>query len=125
MMRALAAQTARHRLRWWALALLCGAFFMVIIDGAIVIVALPSTDADLGSASGLQWVISAHALTIAGLLLLGGRAADLLNVLALLLLGRPRAAGGAHRAQPFSDARGQMIEAVRSARYSTARSSGN
>jgi EmrB/QacA subfamily drug resistance transporter len=66
--------------RWWALALLCGAFFMVIVDGAIVIVALPSIDADLGfSASGLQWVISAYALTLAGLLLLGGRAADLLG----------------------------------------------
>jgi MFS family permease len=66
--------------RWWALALLCGAFFMVIVDGAIVIVALPSIDADLGfSASGLQWVISAYALTLGGLLLLGGRAADLLG----------------------------------------------
>jgi EmrB/QacA subfamily drug resistance transporter len=53
---------------------------MVIVDGAIVIVALPSIDADLGfSASGLQWVISAYALTLAGLLLLGGRAADLLG----------------------------------------------
>jgi EmrB/QacA subfamily drug resistance transporter len=66
--------------RWWALVLLCGAFFMVIVDGAIVIVALPSIDADLGfSASSLQWVISAYALTLAGLLLLGGRAADLLG----------------------------------------------
>jgi len=66
--------------RWWALALLCGAFFMVILDGAIVIVAVPAIDADLGfSASGLQWVISAYALTLAGLLLLGGRAADLLG----------------------------------------------
>jgi EmrB/QacA subfamily drug resistance transporter len=66
--------------RWWALALLCGAFFMVILDGAIVIVALPSIDADLAfSASGLQWVISAYAVALAGLLLLGGRAADLLG----------------------------------------------
>jgi EmrB/QacA subfamily drug resistance transporter len=66
--------------RWWALALLCAAFFMVILDGAIVIVAVPAIDADLGfSAGGLQWVISAYALTLAGLLLLGGRAADLLG----------------------------------------------
>ena len=66
--------------RWWALALLCGAFFMVILDANIVIVALPSIDGDLGfSEQGLQWVISAYALTFAGLLLLGGRAADLLG----------------------------------------------
>jgi MFS family permease len=46
--------------RWWALALLCGAFFMVILDAAIVIVALPSVEADLGfSEQGLQWVLSA------------------------------------------------------------------
>jgi EmrB/QacA subfamily drug resistance transporter len=66
--------------RWQALALLCGAFFMVILDAAIVIVALPSIQADLGfSEQGLQWVVSAYALTFAGLLLLGGRAADLLG----------------------------------------------
>jgi MFS family permease len=66
--------------RWWALALLCGAFFMVILDAAIVIVALPSIGADLGfSEQGLQWVISAYAVTFGGLLLLGGRAADLLG----------------------------------------------
>jgi EmrB/QacA subfamily drug resistance transporter len=66
--------------RWWVLALLCGAYFMVILDTAIVIVALPSIQADLGfSERGLQWVISAYALTFAGLLLLGGRAADLLG----------------------------------------------
>ena len=58
--------------RWWALALLCGAFLMVILDAAIVIVALPSIEADLSfSEQGLQWVISAYALTFAGLLLLG------------------------------------------------------
>src|SRR5262245_23806129 len=64
--------------RWWALALLCGAFFMVILDAAIVTVALPSIEHDLDfSVRGLQWVVSAYALTFAGLLLLGGRAADL------------------------------------------------
>jgi EmrB/QacA subfamily drug resistance transporter len=66
--------------RWWALALLCGAFFMVILDGTILLVALPSIGADLGfSEHGLQWVLSAYALTFGGLLLLGGRAADLLG----------------------------------------------
>jgi EmrB/QacA subfamily drug resistance transporter len=74
--------------RWYALALLCGAFFMVILDANIVIVALPSIDADLGfSEQGLQWVISAYALTFAGLLLLGGRAADLLGRRRLFMVG--------------------------------------
>jgi MFS family permease len=66
--------------RWRVLALLCGAFFMVILDASIVFVALPSIAADLGfSEQGLQWVVSAYALTFGGLLLLGGRAADLLG----------------------------------------------
>ena len=66
--------------RWRALALLCGAFFMVILDASIVFVALPSIETDLGfSEQGLQWVVSAYALTFGGLLLLGGRAADLLG----------------------------------------------
>src|ERR687893_1330479 len=66
--------------RWRALALLCGAFFMVILDAAIVVVALPSIEGDLGfRPEDLQWVLSAYALTFGGLLLLGGRAADLLG----------------------------------------------
>ena len=66
--------------RWRALALLCGAFFMVLLDGTITIVALPSTGAGLRfSEQGLQWVLSAYALTFGSLLLLGGRAADLLG----------------------------------------------
>jgi EmrB/QacA subfamily drug resistance transporter len=74
--------------RWWALALLCGAFFMVILDAAIVTVALPSIEDDLGfSAQGLQWVVSAYALTFAGLLLLGGRAADLLGRRRMFMVG--------------------------------------
>jgi EmrB/QacA subfamily drug resistance transporter len=74
--------------RWWALALLCGAFFMVILDAAIVTVALPSIEKDLGfTAQGLQWVVSAYALTFAGLLLLGGRAADLLGRRRMFMIG--------------------------------------
>jgi EmrB/QacA subfamily drug resistance transporter len=74
--------------RWWALALLCGAFFMVLLDGTIVLVALPSIQADLGfSEQGLQWVLSAYALTFGGLLLLGGRAADLLGRRRLFMTG--------------------------------------
>jgi EmrB/QacA subfamily drug resistance transporter len=74
--------------RWWALALLCGAFFMVVLDATIVLVALPSIQADLGfSEQGLQWVLSAYALTFGGLLLLGGRAADLLGRRRLFMIG--------------------------------------
>src|SRR4029453_3422056 len=63
---------------WWALALLCGAFFMVILDRAIVTVALPSIEKQLDfSAQGLQWVVSAYALTFPCLPLLGRRAAAL------------------------------------------------
>jgi EmrB/QacA subfamily drug resistance transporter len=66
--------------RWWALALLCGAFFMVILDASIVFVALPSITAELSfSPQALQWVVTAYLLTFGGLLLLGGRAADLLG----------------------------------------------
>ena len=74
--------------RWKALALLCTAFFMVILDSAIVIVALPSIEADLAfSAGDLQWVLSAYLLTFGGLLLLGGRAADLLGRRRMFIVG--------------------------------------
>src|SRR5499426_1002067 len=80
--------TAPDPRRWWALALLCGAFFMVILDAAIVTVALPSIEDELSfSPQGLQWVVSAYALTFAGLLLLGGRAADLLGRRRVFMVG--------------------------------------
>jgi EmrB/QacA subfamily drug resistance transporter len=66
--------------RWWALALLCSAFFMVVLDVSIVNVALPSIQKDLHFApADLQWILSAYALTFGGFLLLGGRTADLLG----------------------------------------------
>src|SRR5919197_5085943 len=66
--------------RWKALALLCTAFFMVILDSSIVLVALPSIDADLAfSPEDLPWVMSAYFVGFGGLLLLGGRVADLLG----------------------------------------------
>jgi EmrB/QacA subfamily drug resistance transporter len=68
------------RRKWLALALLCVVQFMVVLDIAIVNVALPSIQVDLGfSQENLQWVISAYALVFGGFLLLGGRAADLLG----------------------------------------------
>jgi hypothetical protein len=63
-----------------ALALLCPAFFMVILDAQTGILGLPSIEADLGlSASGAQWVLSAYPLSLVGLLLLGSHSADLLG----------------------------------------------
>ncbi|HLH99789.1 MAG TPA: MFS transporter, partial [Acidimicrobiales bacterium] len=60
------------------LLLCCMAQFMVVLDVSIVLVALPQMRHDLGlSASGEQWVVNAYTLTFAGLLMLGGRAADL------------------------------------------------
>src|SRR6186713_914032 len=71
---------SQDRRRWLALALLCVVQFMVVLDIAIVNVALPSIQVDLGfSQENLQWVISAYALVFGGFLLLGGRAADLLG----------------------------------------------
>ena len=76
------------RRRWLALALLSAVQFMVVLDIAIVNVALPSIQVDLGfSESNLQWVISAYALVFGGFLLLGGRAADLLGRRRLFLAG--------------------------------------
>jgi EmrB/QacA subfamily drug resistance transporter len=66
--------------RWKALILLCTANFMVILDSQIVIMGLPSISAGLKlSPVQGQWVLSANLLTFGGLLLLGGRAADLLG----------------------------------------------
>ena len=76
------------RRKWLALALLSAVQFMVVLDIAIVNVALPSIQVDLGfSQENLQWVISAYALAFGGLLLLGGRLADLLGRRRIFLVG--------------------------------------
>ena len=65
---------------WAALALIVAAQFMVILDVAIVNVALPSIELDLGfSQSSLEWVVTAYAIVFGGFLLLGGRLADLVG----------------------------------------------
>ena len=74
--------------KWLALALLATVQFMVVLDIAIVNVALPSIQVDLGfSQENLQWVISAYALLFGGFLLLGGRAADLLGRRRMFVVG--------------------------------------
>src|SRR4051794_30615368 len=78
-MQAVEPDASAHR-KWLALGLLCVVQFMVVLDIAIVNVALPSIKLDLGFSQGdLQWVISAYALVFGGFLLLGGRAADMLG----------------------------------------------
>ena len=65
---------------WTALFLLCGVVFLDGLDVSMVGVALPSIQAELGlTTSQLQWVVSAYVLGLGGVLLLGGRAADLLG----------------------------------------------
>jgi EmrB/QacA subfamily drug resistance transporter len=77
-----------ERRKWLALGLLSAVQFMVVLDIAIVNVALPSIKVDLGfSQENLQWVISAYALLFGGFLLLGGRAADLLGRRRVFLVG--------------------------------------
>src|SRR5436190_8346712 len=74
--------------RWSALALIVTAQFMVILDVAIVNVALPSIKSDLHfSETNLQWVISAYAILFGGALLLGGRLGDLLGRRRLFMTG--------------------------------------
>ncbi|MDX6411238.1 MAG: hypothetical protein QOE91_754 [Gaiellaceae bacterium] len=81
------AQTTDPR-RWQALALVCVAFFMTVLDGTIVTVALPSIKTSLSvSDSNLQWLLIAYSITFGGLLLLGGRAADLLGRRRLFMIG--------------------------------------
>src|SRR4051812_11306856 len=74
--------------RWKALAIVCAAFFMTVLDVSIVNVALPSIGRSLEfSRENLQWVITAYAITFGGFLLLGGRAADLLGRCRVFLAG--------------------------------------
>ena len=80
--------TSQDHRRWYALAVLVMAQFIVILDGAIVNVALPSIQSALDfSTENLQWVITVYAITFGGLLLLGGRLADGLGRRRLFVAG--------------------------------------
>ena len=82
------ATTAPDSRRWWALAVLAMAQFVTILDAAIVNVALPSIQADLGfSQEDLQWVVTAYTILFGGALLLGGRLSDLLGRRRLFVAG--------------------------------------
>ena len=74
--------------RWFALAVIVAAQFMVVLDVAIVNVALPTIKTDLGfSQENLQWVVTAYSIMFGGVLLLGGRMADLLGRRRLFMAG--------------------------------------
>src|SRR2546422_6574553 len=76
------------RRRWIALAVIVAAQFMVVLDVAIVNVALPSIKTDLHfTQESLQWVITAYSILFGGVLLLGGRLADLLGRRRLFMAG--------------------------------------
>jgi MFS family permease len=75
------------RRAWITLLVLCGVLFLDGLDVSMVGVALPSIDSDLNvSTSTLQWVVSGYVLGYGGLLLLGGRTADLLGRRRVLLI---------------------------------------
>ena len=80
--------TMDSRKRWLALYVLCLGDLMIVLDGTIVNVALPSIRDDLGfSQTSLAWVVNAYLLTFGGFLLLGGRLGDLFGHRRLFLIG--------------------------------------
>ncbi|MEV5511702.1 MFS transporter [Streptomyces flaveolus] len=87
--------------RWWGLVVIALAQLMVVLDATIVNIALPSAQRDLGmSDANRQWVITAYTLAFGGLLLLGGRIADLVGrkrtfVIGLIGFAAASALGGA------------------------------
>src|SRR5260370_21707287 len=90
-----------------ALVLIATAQLMVVLDATIVNVALPHVQKTLGfSGSGLEWVVNAYALAFGGLLLLRGRAGDLLGrrkmfIAGLLLFSAASLAGGLPHSEAF------------------------
>src|SRR5918992_621297 len=97
--------------RWLALALLCMAQFVVVLDASIVNVALPSIGEGLDfSQDNLTWVVNAYVLTFGGFLLLGGRMADLLGRRRVFLAGLALVAV-ASLAAGFAANEGQLIAA--------------
>ena len=74
--------------RWWALAAVSLATFMAYLDNNVTNVAIPTIQRSLHlSVSGLEWVVSSYLLTLAGLLLVGGRLADVYGRRRLFLAG--------------------------------------
>jgi EmrB/QacA subfamily drug resistance transporter len=76
------------RTRWLALYVLCASVLMIVLDGTVVNVALPSIQDDLGfSQTSLAWIVNAYLIAFGGLLLLGGRIGDLIGHRKIFLMG--------------------------------------
>ena len=74
--------------RWLALALLCAAQFIVILDTSIIGVALPAIQTHLGfTPEGLSWIFNAYVIAFGGLLLLGGKLGDVFGTRRMFMLG--------------------------------------
>jgi EmrB/QacA subfamily drug resistance transporter len=74
--------------KWWTLAVVCLAVFMLLLDVTIVNVALPDIQKELGSSfEDLQWVVDAYALALAAILLASGSLGDLLGRRSVFVLG--------------------------------------
>jgi EmrB/QacA subfamily drug resistance transporter len=74
--------------KWWTLAAMCFALFMVMLDNTVVNVALPSIQRDLNaSISSLEWTVNAYTLTFAVLLVTGGRLGDIFGRRTMFLFG--------------------------------------
>ena len=77
-----------HNRRWWTLAAMCFALFMIMLDNTVVNVALPSIQKDFGaSLSALEWTLNAYTLTFAVLLVTGGRLGDIFGRRRMFLFG--------------------------------------
>jgi EmrB/QacA subfamily drug resistance transporter len=77
-----------HNRRWWTLAAMCFALFMIMLDNTVVNVALPSIQRDLhADLSSLEWTINAYTLSFAVLLVTGGRLGDIFGRRRLFLAG--------------------------------------
>lgn len=85
---AMSTTAPRSNARWWGLALIALAQFIVIMDASIIGVALPKMQQDLGfSQNDLSWVFNAYVIALAGLLLLGGRLSDLFGARRMFATG--------------------------------------
>ncbi|WP_207916424.1 MFS transporter [Micromonospora sp. KC723] len=93
-------ENVHERRRWYGLILLCAAQFIVVLDGSVINVAMPTIGQAFGAdQQALTWVVSAYVLAFGGFLLLGGRLADLLGrrrmfVVGLVLFGVASLVGG-------------------------------
>jgi EmrB/QacA subfamily drug resistance transporter len=77
-----------HEKRWWILAAVIVSQLMIVLDGTVVNIALPSAQLDLGfSNDDRQWIVTAYSLAFGSLLLLGGKLSDMFGRKRTLLIG--------------------------------------